>query len=85
MTKPFLPNAMSPRRRPLLPITAVGMLLAGCATNDRSSDQYLAEHGYWYHDANHTDGASGSSSPQARYNAIHGTWLWPPAEVGKPN
>jgi hypothetical protein len=35
----------------LLPVIAAGMLLAGCAANDRPSDQYLAEHGYWYHDA----------------------------------
>jgi len=61
------------------------MLLAGCAANDRPSDEYLAAHGYWYHDGNHEDGASGSASPQAQYNAIHGTWLWPPTEVDIPN
>jgi hypothetical protein len=72
------------RLQSLLPVIAAGMLLAGCAANDRPPDQYLAEHGYWYHDANHTDGASGSASPQAKFNAIHGTWLWPPAEIDKP-
>ena len=73
------------RVQSLLPVIAAGMLLAGCAANDRPPEQYLAEHGYWYHDANHEDGASGSASPQAKLNAIHGTWLWPPAELERPN
>ena len=38
-----------------------------------------------YHDANHTNGPSSNASPQAIYNATHGTWLWPPAENDKPN
>ena len=64
---------------------AAGILLAGCAANARPSDEELAAHGYWYHDANHTDGSSGQASPQAIYNATHGTWLWPPADVDIPN
>ncbi len=76
----------NPRRLPsLLPVIAVGMLLDGCAASDRPSDQFLAAHGYWYHDGNHQDGSSGSASPQAKYNATHGTWLWPPAEVDIPD
>jgi hypothetical protein len=81
-----LVHAAKPRRfrSPLL-VIAVGILLGGCAVSDRPSEEYLAEHGYWYHDGNHQDGASGSASPQAKYNAIHGTWLWPPAEVDIPD
>ena len=87
MTAPDRPTigfAKLARVRRLPPIIAVGMLLAGCAASGRPSEQYLAEHGYWYHDGNHEDGASGFASPQAMYNAIHGTWLWPPAEIEKP-
>jgi hypothetical protein len=66
-------------------LVIVGVLLAGCVTSDRPADQYLALHGYWYHDANHQDGASGQASPQAISNALDGTWLWPPAERnGRP-
>ncbi len=71
-------------RRNWLGVVAASTLLAGCAANARPSDQYLALHGYWYHDANHQDGASGQASPQAIYNATHGTWLWPPAENDIP-
>ena len=69
----------------ILPVIATGMLLEGCAASDRASDQYLAAHGYWYHDGNHQGGSSGSATPQAKYNAVHGTWLWPPAEVDIPD
>jgi hypothetical protein len=68
-----------------LSVIAIGMLLEGCAVSERPSNEYLAAHGYWYHDGNHEGGSSGSASPQARSNAIHGTWLWPPAEVDIPN
>jgi hypothetical protein len=68
--------------RPLLLIITAGALLAGCT---RPSDEYLATHGYWYHDANHQGGGGGIASPQAIYNATHGTWLWPPAEVDIPD
>jgi hypothetical protein len=78
------PSRLRPLR-PLLPIVVVCTLLAGCAASARPSDEYLAEHGYWYHDANHEGGGGGAASPQAIYNATHGTWLWPPAEVDIPN
>jgi hypothetical protein len=58
---------------------AAGILLAGCT--ERPTDQELAARGYWYHDANHMGGSSGHASPQAIYNATHGTWLWPPADT----
>jgi hypothetical protein len=66
-----------------LPCVAVCILLAGC-TSERPTDQDLAARGYWYHDANHMGGSSGHASPQAIYNATHGTWLWPPAENDVP-
>lgn len=59
---------------------AAGILLAGCAAEPPGTDQELAARGYWYHDSNHYGGSSGHASPQAIYNATHGTWLWPPAE-----
>jgi len=60
------------------------MLLAGCMADAGNPDQAIVP-GYRYHDANHTGGPSGNASPQAIYNATHGTWLWPPAENDKPN
>jgi hypothetical protein len=78
-------NENPSRPRSLLSIIVVCSFLAGCAASARPSDEYLAEHGYWYHDANHEGGGGGTASPQARYNATHGTWLWPPAEVDIPN
>ena len=71
--------------RHLLFVAAAGILLTGCAANARPSDAEVAAHGYWYHDANHMDGPSGQASPQAIYNATHGTWLWPPADIDIPN
>jgi hypothetical protein len=62
-------------------LVAAGALLAGCAVDTRPSDQYLAVHGYWYHDANHPNGGGGQASQQAINNAVHGTWLWPPAAI----
>jgi hypothetical protein len=50
-------------------------LLAGCVADGRPSDQELRRA-----DANHQDGASGATTPQAVYAATHGVWLWPPAE-----
>jgi hypothetical protein len=67
------------RLRRLALCSAVGALLAGCAADGRPSDQYLAVHGYWYHDANHPSGGGAQTTQQAIDNAIHGTWLWPPA------
>jgi hypothetical protein len=65
----------------LVAIVAADTLLAGCMADSRPSDQYLAVHGYWYHDANHPNEGSGQASPQAIYNATHGVWLWPPNQV----
>ena len=62
-------------------LVAAGALLAGCAADTRPSDQYLAVHGYWYHDANHPNGGGEQASPQAIYNATHGVWLWPPSQI----
>ena len=66
------------QRMRLVAIVAAGALLAGCAADSRPSDQVLARNGYWYHDGNRPGGGSGQASPQAIYNATHGTWLWPP-------
>jgi hypothetical protein len=75
--------------RKFLPLCAVGIYLTGCAADPGTSASGTAGqgnvvHGYLYHDANHSGGLS-LSSPQADYNANHGTWLWPPAESDKPN
>ena len=78
-------NTRPRRLRSFLPVVAVGILLGGCAASDPPSDEYLAAHGYWYHDGNHQDGSSGSASPRAKSNAIQGIWLWPPAEVDIPD
>jgi hypothetical protein len=73
----------------LLLFCAGGIFLTGCAAGPGSSlsaasGQGNVVHGYLYHDANHPGGLS-LSSPQADYNATHGTWLWPPADSDKPN
>ncbi len=62
-------------------LVAAGALLAGCVADTRPSDQYLAVHGYWYHDANHPNGGGEQASQQAIYSATHGVWLWPPAAI----
>ena len=67
-----------------LACVAGAILLAGCMADAANHDQSMVP-GYRYHDANHTNGPSGNASPQAIYNATHGTWLWPPAENDKPN
>jgi hypothetical protein len=68
----------------ILLFIAAGTLLAGCGGDSRPSDQELARYGYWYHDGNHPRGGGGQASPQAVYNAVHGTWLWPPQENDVP-
>jgi hypothetical protein len=69
----------------LLLFCAAGILLTGCAAGPgASAGQGNAVHGYLYHDGNHPGGIS-LSSPQADYNANHGTWLWPPEDSDKPN
>jgi hypothetical protein len=68
-----------------LPFCATGLLLAGCATgpgpavSTAAAQDNIAVPGYHYHDGNHPNGVS-QPSPQAIYNATHGTWLWPPVE-----
>jgi hypothetical protein len=68
-----------------LSCVAACILVAGCAAEPPVTDQDLAARGYWYHDGNHMGGSSGHASPQAIYNATHGTWLWPPMEADIPN
>jgi len=62
----------------------MGLLLAACtaAAGDARTDGSVD--GYLYHDGIHQSG-SAPSSAQARYNATHGTWLWPPAESDRPD
>jgi hypothetical protein len=59
------------------------ILLAGCAAGANGSVSDVSRTGYLYHDANHPGGFS-QASPQAIYNATHGTWLWPPAQDDVP-
>jgi hypothetical protein len=72
-----------------LSICAAGMiLLTGCASGPSISpraavDQGGPPHGYLYHDGNHPNDLS-QASPQAEYNATHGTWLWPPQLNERP-
>lgn len=49
-------------------------LLAACTGTPANTEVPV---GYRYHDANHPNVVA-SPSPQAIYNAQHGTWLWPP-------
>jgi hypothetical protein len=68
---------------------AAGIILTGCAANsgaslDADEGQANLIHGYSYHDAIHPNWVS-QSSPQAEYNATHGTWLWPPAQDRRVN
>ena len=67
-----------------LACVAAAISLAGCMADAGDPNQATVS-GYRYHDANHTNLPSGNASPQAIYNATHGTWLWPPAENDKPN
>ena len=62
----------------LVPVS-VALLLAGCAGGAGTTPML----GYQYHDGNHI-GGNAPSSAEARYNAAHGTWLWPPAESDIP-
>jgi len=66
-----------------LPLCAACAMLTGCAGNFGAPAD-AANGGvrtYAYSDANHPDGIGGQPSPQAIYNANHGTWLWPPAST----
>ena len=68
-----------------IPLCSFVVLLVGCTdlSSSIAADQGSAPRDYWYHDANHPNQVV-SPSPQAIYNATHGTWLWPPAEVDRP-
>jgi hypothetical protein len=57
------------------------LLLAGCATG--STAPSMAPVGYQYYDVTHPSTVT-AASPQAIYNATHGTWLWPPEIVAGP-
>ncbi len=61
---------------------ALGLLLVGCAQNAPPAPGIEAAQngpiGYHYYDNQHSN-AINNPSPQALYNAQHGTWLWPPA------
>jgi hypothetical protein len=67
-----------------LPLLAAAVLLAGCSVDSNPATSVAAQsgvRGYWYHDANHPNDVIGQPSPQAIYNATHGTWLWPPGSA----
>lgn len=70
-----------------LALCVLCILPAGCVPGADTVDPALAQNGaplgYRYHDANHADGVK-NPSPQAIYNATHGTWLWPPQESDVP-
>ena len=67
-----------------LALCVLCILPAGCVSSpDASAAQNDVPPGYRYHDANHPDGVT-NASPQAIYNATHGTWLWPPQESEVP-
>jgi hypothetical protein len=75
------------RRFPLpthLPLLAAAVLITGCSVDPNPSPGGVAApnvvRGYWYHDGNHSNNVVGPS-PQAIYNATHGTWLWPPGSA----
>ncbi|MEJ0015034.1 MAG: hypothetical protein WDN25_00440 [Acetobacteraceae bacterium] len=66
-----------------LAICAVGGLLAGCAATPTSTTTADGvPYGYAYHDGIH-DNSVNQPSPQAVYNATHGTYLWPPIDRGR--
>jgi hypothetical protein len=65
--------------RPFL--LALGLLLAGCAQNTAAPNMEASQNtpsGYRYYDNQHPN-AINNPSPEAIYNAQHGTYLWPPA------
>jgi hypothetical protein len=61
-----------------LSLCVVGTLLAGCVADSGIAAGGGVRTGYVYHDGNHPNETS-VTSPQALYNATHGTWLWGPA------
>jgi hypothetical protein len=64
-------------------LLCVAVLLAGCAADPASLSCAGAPLGYHYHDGTHIGGYA-PASPQAIYNASHGTWLWSPQEIDTP-
>jgi len=65
--------------RPFL--CALVFLLAGCAQNATAPGIQAAQNGpigYRYYDNQHPN-AVNNPSPEAIYNAQHGTYLWPPS------
>jgi hypothetical protein len=62
-------------------LTGVAILLSGCAAAGSSGTASSGDTvlGYQYQDPLHPRG-SAPYSPQAAYNAAHGTYLWPPVE-----
>jgi hypothetical protein len=81
LTLPIVARPMMFHRYPLF--CAVAMVLAGCAAGAESATDAGAPLGYRYHDGNHPNGVN-QASPQAIYNATHGTWLWPPQTADWP-
>jgi hypothetical protein len=69
-----------------LSLCAVGILLSGCTAVYTNPGGGFAQNGsppgYLYHDGNHPNDFA-YASPEAVYNATHGTWLWPPAQAGR--
>jgi hypothetical protein len=61
-----------------LSLCFLGILLSGCAADSGGAAEVGTPIGYRYHDSNHPNDSS-QASPQAIYNAMHGTWLWAPA------
>ena len=64
-------------------LLCVVALLGGCAADPGNQACAGAPLGYHYHDNNHIGGCA-PASPQAIYNASHGTWLWSPMEMDSP-
>lgn len=69
-------------------LSLLGILLAGCAAYPSGvpgieAAQNGPQPGYRYHDNTHPNWVS-QPSPQAIYNAQHGTYLWPPNTASWP-
>jgi hypothetical protein len=58
------------------------VLLVGCVSGPNATEKSVPV-GYHYYDAVHPGGVA-QTSPQALYNASHGTWLWPPVSTDFP-
>jgi hypothetical protein len=80
LARSFVVGPMMVHRYLLLSVVA---LLAGCAADQENQSCAGAPLGYHFHDGTHIGGCA-PASPQAIYNASHGTWLWPPLEIDTP-